>query len=119
MCPRRYYNQPMRHLLPILLLVLLTLACSCDVIKSTQIENGVVKALAGDSRTSDFTFQVSHEGDGRVLITGEVDTAEQIEAVKEIAAAVDGVADVSVRIGITDNSSSGLMQDTVINTPYF
>ncbi len=119
MCHRHYYNQAMRPILFILLLLAVLGQASCDVINATKLENAVTKALKDDSRTGEFEFQVSHEGEGRVLITGEVDTAEQIEAVKEIAAAVVGVMDVSVRIGLTDNSSSTLMQDGVVNTPFF
>lgn len=105
-----YYNPSMRNTILILLGLALVL-CSCDIMASSKLESAVVKALHADSRTREFTFEVSHEGEGRVLVTGEVDTPAQIDAVKEIAAAVEGVTSVSARIEVADNSSSGLMQD--------
>ncbi|MCB1216018.1 BON domain-containing protein [bacterium] len=109
----------MRYFMFLLLLSGLLLQASCDLVQASKIEGAVSKALKADDRTKEFAFEVSYEGEGRVLITGEVDNPGQIDAVKEVAGGVDGVTEVSVRIGITDNSSSGLMQDGALNTPYF
>jgi osmotically-inducible protein OsmY len=100
----------MRNIITALLMLALLLS-SCDIMASSKLEGAVVKALHADSRTKEFTFEVSHEGEGRVLITGEVDTPAQIDAAKEVAAAVEGVTSVSARIEVADNSSSSLMQD--------
>ena len=117
-CRHPYYNWRMRSIL-IVLFVSAVLLVSCDLMQSSKIESAVVKALDADPRTGEFSFEVSHEGAGKVLITGEVDNPAQVDAVKEIAAAVAGVTEVTTRITIVDNSSSGLMQDDVVNTPFF
>ncbi len=99
-----------------LILIVLTLA-GCDVIKSTQLEQAVVKALAGDDRTKSYSFEVSHQDEGEVLITGEVYSAAEIEAVTEIASAVDGVTKVVNRCKL-EETGSGMMQDSVVPSPF-
>jgi len=98
------------------IVLLLLLVCSCDIIASTQLEQAVVKALAGDGRTKSGSFEVSHHGGGRVLITGEVDNDEMKAAVGEVARAVEGVTSVINQCSLPEHDS-GLMQDTVV-TPY-
>ncbi|MCB1221902.1 MAG: BON domain-containing protein [Planctomycetales bacterium] len=118
-CRRRLYNQAMRYILLTALLSVLLLQVSCDLLQASNIEKAVVKALHDDSRTGEFDFEVSYEGEGKVLVTGEVDNEGQIEAAKEVAGGVEGVTSVSVNISIADNSSSGLMQDGALNSPFF
>jgi osmotically-inducible protein OsmY len=71
--------------------LLLVLAVSCDVMQASKIEKAVVKALAADPRTADYTFEVSYQGDGEVLITGELFKPEEADYVTEVAMGVKGV----------------------------
>ena len=93
------------------------LLAGCSMIKSTQIEQAVTRALADDQRTASFSFEVSCDDNGAVTITGEVYTPGDIDAVTEIAKAVEGVTAVNNRCHVPEESS-GMMQDTVVNTPY-
>jgi osmotically-inducible protein OsmY len=96
--------------------MLAVLLAGCDIIKGTQIEQAVTKALAADQRTSSFEFEVSF-ADGTVTITGEVFKPEDIEAVSEIAKAVKGVTNVVNNCHVPEPGSN-MMQDGVLNTPY-
>ena len=92
-------------------------ATGCDIMASTRVEQDVLAALAADPRTSQSTFEVSND-EGTVTITGEVYSLEEMDAVTEIAMTVEGVTKVLNRVSMPEESS-GLMQDTVVNTPYF
>lgn len=105
----------MRTLLFSLFLIILV---SCDLIASTQLELAVVKALKADPRTASSSFEVSHQGDGEVWITGEVAGDTERAAVTEVAQAVEGVTNVINRCKVPE-TGGGLMQDTVLVTPYF
>ena len=105
----------MRYLVVPLCIVILA---SCDLIASTQLEQAVVKALGADPRTGASAFEVSHQGDGEVLITGEVASDTERAAVTEVAQAVEGVTNVINRCKIPE-TGGGLLQDTVLVTPYF
>lgn len=98
--------------------IALLLLAGCSIMKSTQIEQAVAKALAVDQRTSSYSFEVSCDANGEVTITGEVYTPEDIDAVAEIASAVKGVNSVVNRCHVPDNDSGGLMQDGVVNSPF-
>lgn len=110
------YNAGMRMLAVTLCVLLLS---SCDLIASTKLEAAVKKALGEDPRTASSSFEVSHQGEGEMLITGEVMNGEVRAAVTEIAQAVEGVTSVLNRCIVPDNSGGGMIQDTVVNTPYF
>jgi hypothetical protein len=94
------------------------LVLSCSIIQSAKLEQAVVSALAEDRRTAGYSFEVSLQDAGQVLITGEVDTAEQVAAVREIAQGVSGVQAVINMVHV-EEPGSGLMQDEVVTTPYF
>lgn len=85
----------------------------CDMLKNSQLEGAVAKALAADPRTKDYKFEVSLQNPGEVLITGEVYTAEEIDAVTEIASGVEGITSVVNRCKVPEESS-GMFQDTVV-----
>jgi len=89
----------------------------CDVVQSTRIEQAVVKALADDPRTAEYTFEVSYQGDGQVLITGTIFRPEESDFVQEIALGVEGVTTVLNRVAV-EEPGSGLMQDEVVNPPF-
>jgi osmotically-inducible protein OsmY len=93
------------------------LLAGCDIIKGTQVEQAVVKALAADQRTSSYTFEVNYDGSGTVTITGELFKPEDMDAVTEIAKAVKGVTTVVNKCHVPEPGSN-MMQDTVINEPY-
>jgi hypothetical protein len=97
--------------------IVLALLAGCGLIKSSQIEQAVTKALADDSRTTSFTFEVSCDDAGAVTITGELFKPEDIDIVTEIAKSVKGVTNVINNCHVPE-PDSGLMQDTVVNTPY-
>jgi osmotically-inducible protein OsmY len=90
----------------------LALLTACDMMKKTQLENAVVKALAADPRTKDYKFEVSLDDAGAVTITGEVGLAADIDAVTEIAKKVPGVRSVHNNCKVPEESS-GQIQDTV------
>lgn len=90
---------------------------ACDVMESTRIEQAVVKALNDDSRTAEYTFEVSYKGDGQVLITGTVFKPEEADYVQEIALTVEGVTLVLNRVAV-EEFGSGMLQDEVVVTPY-
>ncbi len=98
--------------------VLLLLLASCSIIKGTQIEQAVTKALADDSRTASYKFEVSCDDNGEVTITGELYKPEDLDAVTEIATAVKGVTSVVNKCHVPDQGSGGMMQDEVINSPF-
>ena len=97
--------------------LLAVLAASCDIMASTKIEQAVVKALASDPRTAEYTFEVSYQEEGQVLITGEVFKPEEADFVTEVAKSVDGVTEVVNRVSVEEHSS-GMLQDEVVNTPF-
>ena len=99
------------------LLVALSLLVSCSIIQSTRLEQAIVRALADDQRTSAYSFEVSLQGEGRVLITGLVDTADQVAAVREVALTVTGVSDVINMVHL-EEPGSGMLQDEVVTAPY-
>ena len=99
-------------------LLVLLIAASCSIISEAKLEQSVISALSADSRTSDYSFEVSVQGEGQVLITGEVDTAVQVAAVREVALTVDGVDAVINNVHMPE-PGSGLLQDEAVTTPYF
>jgi osmotically-inducible protein OsmY len=90
---------------------------ACDVMQSTQIEQAVVKALAADPRTAEYTFEVSFQGDGEVLITGEIFKPEEADYVTEVAMEVKGVTHVLNRVHV-EEFGSGMLQDEVVPSPF-
>jgi len=104
--------------LMILGLALIWAAMSCSVLESTKIEKAVVQALAEDERTKAYTFDVSYQEGGTVLITGEVSSLATVDAITEIAMAVDGVDKVLNRCNVPEEGN-GLLQDTTVPSPYF
>ncbi|MBN2082262.1 BON domain-containing protein [bacterium] len=92
-------------------------ALSCDVVKSAQLEQAVIKALKDDPRTAEYTFEVSLQDAGQVLITGTVFTPAEVDYVTEIAKSVEGVELVLNRVAV-EEPGSGLIQDEVVNTPF-
>ena len=107
----------MRTLMTILLLAVVTMLLGCDIIAKTQLENAVKKALADDPRTKQYTFEVSVQDDGSVLITGEIYKAEDSAIITEIAQAVDGVEKVVNRTKVAEEGG-GMIQDHVVPSPY-
>ena len=102
----------------ILLLGIISLTLvSCSIFASARLEQDVVKALAEDSRTSQYTFEVADQGEGKVYITGEVSSGADIDTVTEIAKAVAGVTTVINKCHV-EEASSGLMQDEVVPSPF-
>jgi len=92
-------------------------ALSCDVIKATQLEQAVVQALKDDPRTAEYSFEVSRQDDGQVLITGTVYQPAEVDYVTEIAKSVEGVEMVLNRVAV-EETGSGMIQDEVVNTPF-
>ena len=93
------------------------LLLGCDVVESSRIEQAVVKALQDDARTAEYTFEVSYQGEGQVLITGTIFQPEESDFVQEIALSVEGVTMVLNRVAVEEHGS-GLMQDEVVTTPF-
>jgi hypothetical protein len=104
---------PPRSLVAIAFCLMLASISGCEMMANTKLEQAVTKALANDARTKTFDFEVSVNAPGEVLITGEVFTPGDIDAVTEIAKAVPGVKAVQNNCKIPDESS-GMMQDTVV-----
>jgi hypothetical protein len=104
---------PRRHLVALAFCLLLAGVAGCEMMANTKLEQAVTKALANDSRTKTFDFEVSVGAPGEVLITGEVFTLGDIDAVTEIAKAVPGVKAVQNNCKVPEESS-GMMQDTVV-----
>jgi hypothetical protein len=112
---RQGYNRsmsPQTTLLSLPITICLIL-CGCDLLKGSQVEGAVIKALGADPRTSHYKFEVSAQDSGEVVITGEVSTPEEIDAVTQIASAVEGVTSVVNRCKLPEESS-GMMQDTIV-----
>lgn len=107
----------MRHACIILIALVALALLGCDVMESTRIEQAVVKALKDDARTAEYSFEVSYQGDGQVLITGIIFQPEESDYVQEIALSVEGVDKVLNRTNVEEHGS-GLMQDEVVNTPF-
>src|SRR5262245_25889394 len=103
--------------LAVCLALLTVLASSCTLIESGRIEGKVKAALAKDERTQAYSFEIDYQGKGRVLITGTVWSAAELEAVAEVAAGVEGVEEVVNRCNI-EEQGSGMLQDEVVVTPY-
>jgi osmotically-inducible protein OsmY len=97
--------------------LLAVLAASCDIMASTKLEQAVVKALAADPRTAEYTFEVSYQEQGKVLITGEVFKPEEADYVNEVALTVKGVTEVLNHVSV-EEFGSGMIQDEVVVTPY-
>jgi len=97
--------------------LLLIAAAGCDVMQSARIEQAVVKALAADPRTAEYTFEVSYQGDGDVVITGEIFKPEEADFVAEIAMGVKGVTHVTNRVHV-EEFGSGMLQDEVVTSPF-
>ena len=101
----------------LIVLALLLAAASCDVIEAGRIESAVLDALAADQRTSSSTFEVSYQGEGKVVITGEAGTPAEVDAVTEIAKSVEGVTLVVNNCHVEERGS-GMIQDEVIPSPF-
>jgi len=97
--------------------LMMVAATGCDVMQSSKIEQAVVKALAADPRTAEYTFEVSYQGDGDVLITGEIFKPEEADYVTEIAMGVKGVTHVTNNVHV-EEFSNGLIQDEVVPSPF-
>jgi osmotically-inducible protein OsmY len=108
----------MRIAMSLLGALLALLFAACSIIQGAQIEAAVLKALASDKRTEGYEFQVSYQGEGTVLITGEVLNFEIKDAVTEVAKTVESVEKVVNNCNITEEDS-GLLQDTVVPSPFF
>ncbi|MCC7478979.1 BON domain-containing protein [bacterium] len=102
-----------------ILLFCLVLACAsgCDLMAKSKLEGAVLKALKDDPRTSQYSFEVSLQENGVVLITGEILKDEDKAAISEIAEAVPGVQSVMNNCAVAEPPSD-MMQDPVVNTPY-
>jgi len=107
----------MRTLLTIAVLTMCGLLLSCDIIAGTKLESAVKKALADDPRTSSYSFEVSLQDDGSVLITGEIYKPDDFAAVTEIAKSVEGVERVTNRTRVPEEGS-GMVQDHVVPSPF-
>jgi len=107
----------MRNYVLAAICLLLLAAVSCDVMQATRIEKAVVKALADDPRTAQYTFEVSYQGDGEVLITGELFKPEEADYVTEVALGVQGVTRVLNRTHV-EEFGSGMLQDEVVPSPF-
>ena len=101
-----------------LLALLLSLLAGCTVLASSRIEGAVKKALHDDARLASYSFEVDHQGQGEVLITGKVWSEAELAAVSEIAEKVDGVTKVLNRCSIEEQGGGGLIQDEVVVSPY-
>ncbi len=112
------YNLPMRIAVA-LLIALLALAAlgGCDLMAKGKLEGAVLKALKDDPRTSQYTYEVSLQDNGVVLITGEILKEEDKVAISEVASAVPGVKTVMNNCAVAEPGSD-MMQDTVVDTPY-
>lgn len=93
------------------------LFAACSIIQGTQVENAVLAALAKDSRTSQYEFNVVRQDDGAVVITGKVFAPEEINAVTEIAKSVKGVDKVVNNCSLEEQGSN-MLQDEYVNTPF-
>jgi hypothetical protein len=89
------------------------LLASCSVVQGTRIEQAVVKALAADQRTTSYSFEVSYQQDGTVVITGELFSPAEVDAVTEIASAVPGVKRVENHCTVPE-PDNGMLQDTTV-----
>jgi methionine synthase I (cobalamin-dependent) len=99
------------------LALLLAFGAGCDMVKTWQLEKAVTTALQKDERTRSSDYQVTAMQDGTVTISGEADSGEQIDAVTLVAQAVKGVTKVVNNCSVPEESS-GMMQDTVITSPF-
>ena len=115
---RHGYNPLMRRVVLVLLVLGAAVTAACDVLESSRIEGAVLKALAADSRTGSYEYQVSYQGDGQVVITGEVSNPAEVDAVTEVALGVDGVTLVVNNCHVEEHGS-GLIQDEVVPSPFF
>lgn len=101
-----------------LVLLLLVLGCAaCAIAKSAKIEKAVLDALAADSRTASYKFEVSCDDAGVVLITGELYAPHEFDAVTEIASAVPGVTAVTNNCKL-EEQGSGMIQDETVPSPF-
>lgn len=100
------------------LAVIILLSSGCSIIHATRVESAVLKALKDDPRTSQYDFQVVYEEDGVVSIAGTVYGGDEVAAVAEVAGQVEGVEKVINQVHIEDGGS-GMMQDTVVPSPFF
>ncbi|MCH7472981.1 BON domain-containing protein [bacterium] len=101
----------------ILLILLLASLAGCEIIASSNLESAVLDALREDPRTMATAFEVSHQGEGQVFITGEVSSLIEADAVTEIALAVEGVSKVVNNCHV-EEFSSGLIQDEYVRSPF-
>lgn len=85
--------------------------------QGTRVEQAVTKALAADSRTASYEFEVSYEEGGKVLITGEVFSAAELDAISEIAKGVAGVSEVVNNCKV-EEPGSGMLQDETVPSPF-
>jgi hypothetical protein len=96
-----------------LVLISILALASCDMAKGWNLEKAVTDALAKDSRTAAYTFDVSAAEDGTVTITGEVGVVEDLDIVTAIAKGVKGVTMVVNNCSYPEPSSNPIMQDYV------
>ena len=114
---RTGYNPSMRTIILLAAVSAIALLSACSVMQATRVEQAVVKALAADSRTSSYKFEVSYQPGGKVLVTGEVFSAADIDAVSEIAKGVTGVTEVVNHCKV-EEQSSGMIQDETVPSPF-
>lgn len=97
----------------VLALACLAALCGCDILAASRVESAVKKALGADSRTAGLKFEVAYQDGGTVAITGEVETPEELAAVKEIAEKVEGVTSVVNNCHVKEEGS-GMIQDEYV-----
>jgi hypothetical protein len=96
------------------LVMVAVLLAGCEMLGQWNVEKEVEKALANDQRTARFSFNIAATPEGVVNITGEVDTAADLDVVTSIAKAVKGVTSVINNCSYPDNVTNPLMDDTVV-----
>jgi osmotically-inducible protein OsmY len=95
----------------------LLLIAACSMLQTAKVESDVKAALAKDTRTAQYSFDVSCDEKGVVTITGELPEPGLADIVTSIAKVVPGVKEVLNRCSVPEPGSN-LMQDTVVDTPY-
>lgn len=108
----------MQRMVLVLTILVAAATAACDVAESTRVEQAVLRALGDDPRTAAYAFDVSYQGEGQVVITGELFKAEEADIVTEIAQGVGGVNLVVNRCHV-EEYSSGQLQDMTVPSPFF
>jgi osmotically-inducible protein OsmY len=98
-------------------LAICLLFTACSIIQGTRVEQAVLDALAKDTRTAQYEFNVVRQDDGSVVITGKLFSPAEIDVVTQIAKGVKGVDKVINNCGV-EEPGSNMMQDDYVNTPF-